>query len=136
MINDKLATSRPTELGVRFTPLEIHSQAFDRTFRGYDEDQVNEYLDLIIKDYETYNIIIQQLQAQIAECCMKTLPKRLSLTWTILCSGFGSLKSILSEGQRTSGESTRKFRSKAAHTRNMKSLLIVISPSNSAGMLQ
>ncbi|MFD3269361.1 DivIVA domain-containing protein [Paenibacillus dendritiformis] len=75
MINEKLATSRPTELGVRFTPLEIHNQEFDRTFRGYDEDQVNEYLDLIIKDYETYNIIIQQLQAQIAELLYEDAPE-------------------------------------------------------------
>ncbi|NGP62060.1 DivIVA domain-containing protein [Paenibacillus thiaminolyticus] len=74
MINDKLAALRPTELGVRFTPLDIHNQEFDRTFRGYDEDQVNEYLDLIIKDYQTYNQIIQELQAQIAELLYEDAP--------------------------------------------------------------
>src|SRR5215831_1161213 len=34
------------------TPLDIHNKEFSRTFRGYDEDQVNEFLDQVIKDYE------------------------------------------------------------------------------------
>lgn len=75
MVNEKLATSRPTELGVRLTPIEIHDQEFDRKIRGYDEDQVNVYLDLIIKDYETYNRIIQELQAQIAELLYEDVPE-------------------------------------------------------------
>lgn len=34
------------------TPLDIHNKEFNRGFRGYDEDEVNEFLDQIIKDYE------------------------------------------------------------------------------------
>jgi cell division initiation protein len=34
------------------TPLDIHNKEFGRGFRGYDEDEVNEFLDQIIKDYE------------------------------------------------------------------------------------
>lgn len=34
------------------TPLDIHNKEFARGFRGYDEDEVNEFLDQIIKDYE------------------------------------------------------------------------------------
>lgn len=34
------------------TPLEIHNKEFSKGFRGYDEDEVNEFLDQIIKDYE------------------------------------------------------------------------------------
>lgn len=34
------------------TPLDIHNKEFTRSFRGYDEDEVNNYLDQIIKDYE------------------------------------------------------------------------------------
>ncbi len=34
------------------TPLDIHNKEFSRGFRGYDEDEVNEFLDQIIKDYE------------------------------------------------------------------------------------
>ncbi|WP_168120705.1 DivIVA domain-containing protein [Paenibacillus sp. HB172176] len=34
------------------TPLDIHNKEFSRRLRGYDEDEVNEFLDLVIKDYE------------------------------------------------------------------------------------
>lgn len=34
------------------TPLDIHNKEFSRGFRGYDEDEVNSFLNQIIKDYE------------------------------------------------------------------------------------
>lgn len=34
------------------TPLDIHNKDFTKTFRGFDEDEVNEFLDQVIKDYE------------------------------------------------------------------------------------
>lgn len=34
------------------TPLDIHNKEFTRGFRGYDEDEVNDFLDLVIKDFE------------------------------------------------------------------------------------
>lgn len=34
------------------TPLDIHNKEFTKGFRGYDEDEVNDFLDQIIKDYE------------------------------------------------------------------------------------
>ncbi|GLO65920.1 MULTISPECIES: DivIVA domain-containing protein [Oceanobacillus] len=34
------------------SPLDIHNKEFAKGFRGYDEDDVNEFLDQIIKDYE------------------------------------------------------------------------------------
>lgn len=34
------------------SPLDIHNKEFTRSFRGYAEDEVNEFLDQIIKDYE------------------------------------------------------------------------------------
>lgn len=34
------------------TPLDIHNKEFSRKLRGYDEDEVNEFLDQIIKDFE------------------------------------------------------------------------------------
>jgi cell division initiation protein len=37
---------------VPLTPLDIHNKEFSRGFRGYDEDEVNEFLDQVIKDYE------------------------------------------------------------------------------------
>ncbi|MGI8315044.1 DivIVA domain-containing protein [Halobacillus mangrovi] len=39
------------------TPLDIHNKEFTKAFRGYEEDEVNEFLDQVIKDYE---IIIRQ----------------------------------------------------------------------------
>jgi cell division initiation protein len=33
-------------------PLDIHNKEFKRALRGYAEDDVNEFLDQIIKDYE------------------------------------------------------------------------------------
>ncbi len=35
------------------TPLDIHNKEFKRSLRGYNEDEVNDFLDRIIKDYET-----------------------------------------------------------------------------------
>lgn len=34
------------------TPLDIHNKEFSRSFRGYVEDEVNEFLDLIIKEFD------------------------------------------------------------------------------------
>lgn len=34
------------------SPLDIHNKEFTRGFRGYAEDEVNEFLDQIIKDFE------------------------------------------------------------------------------------
>ncbi|MDN5322294.1 MAG: cell division initiation protein [Clostridia bacterium] len=34
------------------TPLDIHNKEFKRALRGYDADEVDEFLDEIIKDYE------------------------------------------------------------------------------------
>ena len=38
------------------TPIDIHNKEFSKVFRGYDEDEVNEFLDQIIKDYEFYYV--------------------------------------------------------------------------------
>lgn len=34
------------------TPVDIHNKEFTRGFRGYDEDEVNAFLDQIIKEFE------------------------------------------------------------------------------------
>ncbi|KXH79913.1 DivIVA domain-containing protein [Sporosarcina sp. HYO08] len=34
------------------SPLDIHNKEFSSRFRGYDEDEVNEFLEQIMKDYE------------------------------------------------------------------------------------
>lgn len=34
------------------TPLEIHNKTFQKRFRGYSEDEVDGFLDQIVRDYE------------------------------------------------------------------------------------
>src|SRR5690625_3858860 len=55
------------------TPLDIHNKDFTKTFRGYDEDEVNEFLDQVIKDYELtirkakeYEAKVKQLEEKIS----------------------------------------------------------------------
>ncbi|MEC0090157.1 MULTISPECIES: DivIVA domain-containing protein [Paenibacillus] len=54
------------------TPLDIHNKEFARRIRGYDEDEVNEFLDQVIKDYEGVIRENKELQNQ-----MFTLQERL-----------------------------------------------------------
>jgi cell division initiation protein len=34
------------------TPLDIHNKEFNRSFRGYNEEEVDSFLDEVVKDYE------------------------------------------------------------------------------------
>ena len=47
------------------TPLDIHNKEFSRRLRGYDEDEVNEFLDLVIKDYESIIRENKEIQNQM-----------------------------------------------------------------------
>lgn len=47
------------------TPLDIHNKEFSRRLRGYDEDEVNEFLDQVIKDYEALIRENKELQGQV-----------------------------------------------------------------------
>ncbi|UTR15171.1 DivIVA domain-containing protein [Salipaludibacillus sp. LMS25] len=49
------------------TPLDIHNKEFARGFRGYDEDEVNEFLDQMIKDYEMVIREKQELYDRVQE---------------------------------------------------------------------
>ncbi|KMK77133.1 DivIVA domain-containing protein [Alkalihalobacillus pseudalcaliphilus] len=49
------------------TPLDIHNKEFTRAFRGYDEDEVNEFLDQVIKDYESIITEKKELFTQVNE---------------------------------------------------------------------
>lgn len=37
---------------VSLTPLDIQNKEFKRSFRGYDENEVEDFLDAVLKDYE------------------------------------------------------------------------------------
>lgn len=47
------------------TPLDIHNKEFNKGFRGYDEDEVNEFLDQVIKDYELVLREKKELEEQL-----------------------------------------------------------------------
>ncbi|WP_424768305.1 DivIVA domain-containing protein [Paenibacillus sp. sgz302251] len=47
------------------SPLDIHNKEFGRRLRGYDEDEVNEFLDQVIKDYESLIRENKELQNQV-----------------------------------------------------------------------
>jgi cell division initiation protein len=49
------------------TPLDIHNKEFTRGFRGYDEDEVNEFLDQVIKDYEAVLREKKELFSQVTD---------------------------------------------------------------------
>jgi cell division initiation protein len=48
------------------SPLDIHNKEFGRRLRGYNEDEVNEFLDQIIKDYEAMIRENKDLQSQLS----------------------------------------------------------------------
>ncbi|MRX73324.1 DivIVA domain-containing protein [Bacillus lacus] len=49
------------------TPLDIHNKEFGKGFRGYDEDEVNEFLDQVIKDYEMVIREKKELETRVME---------------------------------------------------------------------
>ncbi|WP_040227978.1 DivIVA domain-containing protein [Bhargavaea cecembensis] len=48
------------------TPLDIHNKEFGRSFRGYDEDEVNDFLEQVMKDYEAALDKGKKLEAQLS----------------------------------------------------------------------
>lgn len=53
------------------TPLDIHNKEFNKGFRGYDEDEVNEFLDQVIKDYEMIIREKKELESRVSELSQK-----------------------------------------------------------------
>ena len=52
-----------TPLALELTPTEILNHEFKSKMRGYDPEEVDGYLDLVIKDYQTYQENIDRLTA-------------------------------------------------------------------------
>ena len=48
----------------KLTPKEIYEYDFDTKMRGYDKEQVDEVLDDVIADYETYQAEVLRLQEE------------------------------------------------------------------------
>lgn len=50
---------------VPLTPLDIHNKEFTRGLRGYDQDEVNDFLDQVIKDFEIVIREKKELKRQV-----------------------------------------------------------------------
>ncbi|MDR7923541.1 cell division regulator GpsB [Latilactobacillus sakei subsp. sakei] len=51
------------QLEIELNPTEILKKEFKSKMRGYDPEEVDGYLDLVIKDYQTYQENIDRLTA-------------------------------------------------------------------------
>ena len=59
---------------IMYTPKDIFEQEFKSSMRGYDKKEVDEFLDDIIKDYETYSRLEKEVFGkQITEQIKKTM---------------------------------------------------------------
>ena len=50
-----------------FSAKDIFEQEFGREVRGYSKAEVDEFLDDVIKDYETYAALVKSLRQEISE---------------------------------------------------------------------
>lgn len=48
------------------TPKDIFEQDFKTAVRGYSKQEVDEFLDEVIKDYETYAALVEELRGEVA----------------------------------------------------------------------
>ena len=53
--------------GILFSAKDIFEQELGREVRGYSKVEVDEFLDDVIKDYETYAALVKSLRQEIAE---------------------------------------------------------------------
>ena len=48
------------------TPIDIHNKEFKRSFRGYNEDEIDDFLDQVVNDYEMLYRENRQLKDRLA----------------------------------------------------------------------
>ena len=68
-----------------YSPKDIFEQEFKTSMRGYDKKEVDEFLDDIIKDYESYISQVQELRAENEKTKTTTRFKTKISANTILC---------------------------------------------------
>jgi cell division initiation protein len=119
------------------TPLDIHNKEFSRRLRGYDEDEVNEFLDQIIKDYEALIRENKELHSQVQNMAEKlghfsTIEETLSKTIIVAQEAADEVKSnakkeaqlIIKEAEKNAdriiNESLAKSRKVALETEELK----------------
>jgi cell division initiation protein len=59
--------SKPLDADIRrLSPLDIHNKEFSKTFRGYSEDEVDEFLDLVVAEFERLIRSNEELQSEMS----------------------------------------------------------------------
>lgn len=59
--------SNPTAIDAhRLSPLDIHNKEFSKAFRGYNEDEVDEFLDLMVAEFERLIRAHEELQSEMS----------------------------------------------------------------------
>lgn len=49
------------------TPMDIHNKDFKRSFRGYNEEEIDDFLDQVVNDYEKLWRDNEQLKAEVEQ---------------------------------------------------------------------
>lgn len=58
--------SELSHYGIQLTAQIIHAKQFEKKMRGYSQEQVDEFLDEIIKDYSRMQELIVKFEADLA----------------------------------------------------------------------
>lgn len=51
------------------TPMDIHNKDFKRSFRGYNEDEIDDFLDQVVNDYEKLFRDNERLKEELERAC-------------------------------------------------------------------
>ena len=90
------------------TPMDIHNKDFKRSFRGYNEDEIDDFLDKVVNDYEKLFRENDKLKADLARS-QKDIEQYQQLE--------KNLKDTLLVAQRTAEEVTSNARNNAEEMR-------------------
>lgn len=113
------------------TALDIKEKTFKLKFRGYSEEEVNEFLDIVVDDYEMLTQLNRQQEAQI-----KVLEEKLAY--------FDDMKESLSKSVILAQETAEKVKTSArtesenilTHANNQATLLLEKSKQKANDMLR
>lgn len=86
------------------TPIDIHNKEFKRSFRGYDEDEIDDFLDQVVNDYEHLFRENEKLKAELQQA-----KKRVEQYTTLE----DSIKDSLTLAQKTATEYTTHAKQEA-----------------------
>ncbi len=75
-------SNKETKFSIQYGPKDILDKKFKNKVRGYDPDEVDEFLDGIIRDYEAFTNEIDRLKEEMQSCLAGSieLTKQLSVS--------------------------------------------------------